>query len=181
MSLLLLTKENTNMNSIIQIAQIAYAALSVYEAIRKGIKQKNWDDLGEEAKKAFIEFIKPIVEKPYIQPEYIHSNWMDNLLENGWKWGKNKDEKAKTHPSLISWLKLPIETQFKNILVQNTVQQLVALSQAKRLDYINAKFKENPDWQNTEEAQKLQREMNSLPDVPLGIPYDSYLSGYLNR
>lgn len=163
--------------SLIQIARLAYAALSIYQAIRKARKEKSWDELGEAVQKEFIEFIKPIIKKPYVSPEILHSNWMDDLLKNGWKWGEKKDEKAKTHPSLISWANLPVEIQFKNILVQNIVQQLVALSQAKKQEYITKKFEENPDWQNSAEAQELIA-LKDEEQVPLGVPYDAFLSGF---
>lgn len=39
----------------------------------------------------------------------LHKAWAETKEAQGWKYGPNLDEKAKTHPGLVPWKKLPLD------------------------------------------------------------------------
>jgi len=54
-------------------------------------------------------------------PEENHNNWSRNKLEDGWRYGKVKDLKKKTHPCLVPYRDLPFEEIIKDIIAQKIV------------------------------------------------------------
>jgi len=49
-----------------------------------------------------------------------HDLWCLWKRENGWRFGKNRDNKDKTHPGVKPWEELPETEQKKNIdFIQN--------------------------------------------------------------
>lgn len=68
---------------------------------------------------------------PNATPQERHNNWMDYKLANGWKYGKVKNIKKKTHPDLAPWGKLPQVEKNKDIM--NRLAGQVSLSISKQL------------------------------------------------
>jgi hypothetical protein len=73
----------------------------------------NYDIISVKEKPENIQFTSKELD---ILAEYEHKRWSLHKKEAGWKYGKVKDEKKKTHPSLVPWDSLPIEN--KDMLIE---------------------------------------------------------------
>lgn len=40
---------------------------------------------------------------------HVHATWAQRRIEDGWKWGPERDDKQKLHPDLIPYDELPEE------------------------------------------------------------------------
>ena len=41
--------------------------------------------------------------------KHVHATWAQKRIEDGWKWGSERDDKQKLHPDLIPYDELPEE------------------------------------------------------------------------
>lgn len=57
-----------------------------------------------------------------VSPADSHNSWMAEKVKSGWVYGKVKDEKAKTHPQILPYERLPLEQQIKDSLFSKTVE-----------------------------------------------------------
>lgn len=61
-----------------------------------------------------------------ISGEDVHSNWVVGMRDNNWKWGLYLDEKAKTHPAILSYDMLSVDQRSKADLVAAAIKGLAA-------------------------------------------------------
>lgn len=57
-------------------------------------------------------------------PEASHISWMNQKLEEGWKYGPVKDPEKKEHPCMVPFAELPREQQAKDFLFRSVVHAL---------------------------------------------------------
>lgn len=53
-----------------------------------------------------------------------HDQWMAQKIETGWKYGKAKSGRKKTHPMLVPYAELPEVERYKDALVAAVVRSL---------------------------------------------------------
>lgn len=57
-----------------------------------------------------------------------HDNWAIGRFQEGWTWGKTRDDKAKTHPMLVPYEDLPeSEKEYDRTTAMETLKAIVAL------------------------------------------------------
>ena len=76
---------------------------------------KSWYEASQEQKKCVMDGVRFVMLNDPT-PMESHENWMQHRLDNGWKYGPVKDEKAKTHPCLVEYKDLPREQQVKDTM-----------------------------------------------------------------
>lgn len=114
------------MKSLI-IAQVAHAINAAYCLSIGDDTQKPWDEAseGQQASAlAGVEFRLANLEAP---ASAQHENWAVQKTVDGWVYGEEKNEEAKTHPCLVDFDKLPAEQQVKDYLFAATVKALAAI------------------------------------------------------
>ena len=57
-------------------------------------------------------------------PEASHISWMNQKLNDGWKYGILKDPEKKEHPCLVPFSQLPVEQQAKDYIFRAIVHAL---------------------------------------------------------
>lgn len=57
-------------------------------------------------------------------PEASHISWMNNKLNEGWRWGEVKNPDLKLHPCLVPFHLLPKEQQAKDYIFRAIVHAL---------------------------------------------------------
>lgn len=57
-------------------------------------------------------------------PEASHISWMQQKLDDGWKWGAIKNPDTKEHPCLVPFNDLPKEQQAKDFIFRAVVHAL---------------------------------------------------------
>ena len=66
--------------------------------------------------------------------ENAHDQWALRRLSEGWKWGPNRDDEARTNPTLVPYGDLPeSEKEYDRTTAMETVKAILALGfQIKR-------------------------------------------------
>jgi RyR domain len=57
-------------------------------------------------------------------PEASHISWMRQKLDDGWKYGPEKDAEKKEHPCIVNFVDLPREQQAKDFIFRAVVHAL---------------------------------------------------------
>lgn len=57
-------------------------------------------------------------------PEASHISWMKQKLDDGWKYGAEKNPDLKTHPCLVPFDQLPRDQQAKDFIFRAVVHAL---------------------------------------------------------
>jgi hypothetical protein len=84
----------------------------VYEAARieniannRPINPEVWDERDEYFRKNMIKIVSRQC-RTEISPKKLHDNWVRAYKKMGWKYGKVRDVKLKTHPDMVSYYRL---------------------------------------------------------------------------
>lgn len=112
------------MNSYIvdkeKIAEICHEVNKTFCESIGDYSQKSWKETSANIRNSAINGVDFHL-KNNTTPEQSHENWMKFKIENGWVYGKEKDEKKKTHPCLVPYNKLSKEQQTKDYLFKKIV------------------------------------------------------------
>ena len=106
------------------IARVCHEANRAYCLSLGDTTQKPWDEAPEWQKKSAINGVEFHINNPQAGVAASHRNWMKEKLDNGWKWGPEKDESKKEHPCLTPFHRLPAAQQMKDFLFHNIVHTL---------------------------------------------------------
>jgi hypothetical protein len=112
------------------IAQLAHEVNRAYCAALGDDSQKPWADAPDWQKNSAITGVELHLANPNAGPEASHESWMAQKLEEGWVYGEEKDEVAKTHPCLVPFSELPVEQQAKDFLFRGVVHAASAMLEA---------------------------------------------------
>lgn len=102
--------------SVIAIAQICYAANQAYCLTGCDNTMPDWEYATDPVRKGYIEGVTMHLGNPDSTAQDGHINWMADKLEQGWKYGPQKDTDKKTHPCLVEYDKLPVDQRIKDDL-----------------------------------------------------------------
>lgn len=91
-----------------------------------------WDETDKEIQDSAIDGVQRVLDDPKITPKDLHDEWVIGKVEDGWVYGEEKDEEAKTHPCLVDYKLLPVAQRYKDSLFLNII-----------LSYIEFKKQEN--------------------------------------
>ena len=84
-------------------------------------------DIGSEGEPVDEEYYKNLVEK---LAKEEHNRWMEEKIRDGWKYGKIKDVKQKTHPCIMEWEELDEYTKNKD---RNPIREIpIVLAMIKK-------------------------------------------------
>ncbi len=75
-----------------------------------------------------IEVPKELNELMELLAENVHDIWAKNRMEDGWTYGVERDNHAKTHPCLIAYGDLPeSEKKYDRNTAMETIKAICAL------------------------------------------------------
>ena len=112
-------------------AQIDVIARVMHEAVRAfqaGIGQSAappWNKAPKWMQKASRDGVLFRLLNPEAGPSAQHDQWMQSKLEDGWRYGKEKDGVKKTHPLLVPYEELSQEERQKDALVAAIIDSLI--------------------------------------------------------
>lgn len=116
-------------DEIVSIAEVTHEANAAYCRSLGDVTQSPWEAAPKwqrDSAIAGVKFHLDRIEKNLPEdPEASHNNWMKQKLDEGWKYGSTKLPEKKEHHCLVSFEKLPLEQQRKDVLFENVVRALV--------------------------------------------------------
>lgn len=112
--------------AVLTIAIAAFTASGAYASHLGEDYPASWDSAPDYVRDSVINGVEFILENEAADAAASHENWMKFKLEDGWKVGDEKDGRAKTHPALVEFSKLPPEQQFKDVLFVTVVRGAAA-------------------------------------------------------
>lgn len=109
---------------VLVIAKVAHAVNAAYCASLGDASQKTWDEAPEWQQNSAINGVQMHLANPDATPEQSHESWLQQKLEEGWKYGPEKDESKKEHPCCVPYSELPPEQKAKDYLFRGVVHAL---------------------------------------------------------
>lgn len=71
------------------------------------------------------ESLRPLVET---MAKNVHEVWAKSRMDEGWTWGKERDDKAKRHPCLVAYEDLPeTEKEYDRNTALGTLKMIMKL------------------------------------------------------
>ncbi|HEC63899.1 MAG TPA: hypothetical protein ENI23_01245 [bacterium] len=106
------------------IAPICHEANKAWCEANGDYTQKPWDIASEWQRESAVKGVQFKLDNPETAPKDQHNSWKKHKLEDGWIFGKKKDERLKTHPCIVAYEELPKTQQKKDALFQAIVNAL---------------------------------------------------------
>ncbi len=75
----------------------------------------NWEDLTELQQRSCQRGIESVINNWFVSPADQHDIWSDYMINQGWKYGDEKDDELKVHPCLVSFDSLSVKDQLKDV------------------------------------------------------------------
>lgn len=110
--------------TIDQVAKVAHEINKAYCISIGDESQPSWEDAPQWQKDSAIDGVFFHLNNPDAGPDASHNNWMNEKIQNGWKYGELKDPENKLHPCIVPFEMLPKEQQSKDYLFRAIVHSL---------------------------------------------------------
>lgn len=107
-----------------QIAEVCHETIRAYCATLGDFSQPAWKDAQDWQKQSSLEGVLFRLANPNAPHSSQHDQWMQDKLNNGWKYGPVKDVNKKEHPCLVPFPALPETQQLKDTLFTAVVKAL---------------------------------------------------------
>lgn len=118
-----MTNPYSGIFSEIDIAEVCHEANRVIQRlVDDPVVSPVWEEAPEWQILANIEGVRGALRGN--TPEASHESWLEHRLADGWVYGPEKDEAAKTHPCLIPYDELPPQQRIKDVLFVGIVRAL---------------------------------------------------------
>jgi hypothetical protein len=114
------------------IAVVAHEANRAYCEVIGDASQKSWHEAAQWQRDSARAGVRAALDGTARTPEAQHEAWAEHKRADGWVYGPEKSEAAKTHPCLVPYADLPVEQRRKDHLFRAVVQALTAQDSATR-------------------------------------------------
>jgi len=96
----------------------------IYEATRleaewskRSIVPEKFENRDDKFRKQFADIIREYIKQEKLPtPEEAHNSWVKSYIDMGWKYGKERDVVAKTHPDILPFEQLPKDEKDKDAI-----------------------------------------------------------------
>lgn len=113
-----------DIEKINKIAFVCHQAKKAWCDANGDHSQKSWPFAEEWQKESAVKGVKFKLDNPDAGDHAMHNSWMTMKLDDGWVFGKVKDEEKKTHPCLVDYSELPEVDKAKDALFNSIVNAL---------------------------------------------------------
>ena len=110
---------------IVEIARVCHEANRAYCATIGDDSQVPWFDAPDWQRDSAENGVRAISDNRRLTPEDSHEGWLEEKIEDGWKWGEVKDPEKKLHPCMMPYFDLPEEQKVKDHLFQAVARALL--------------------------------------------------------
>lgn len=131
-----------NQADVEAVARIAHEACRAYDTGLGDEPLSTWEEANHDVHRAAINSVEFLVDNPAATASDEHDAFLKKYLDEGWKFGKKKDQDKKTHPDLVPYDKLPKDVQAKYVLfhavAHGTLQAITEACDNLLAQYLNA-------------------------------------------
>ncbi len=106
------------------IAEICHEANRMWCEANGDYSQKPWKEAEQWQKDSAIAGVSFRLGRHGSAPSAQHNNWMQQKLNDGWKYGPVKDAEKKTHPCIVPFDELPLVQRKKDSMFGAIVDAL---------------------------------------------------------
>jgi hypothetical protein len=110
--------------AIQRIAQVTHEAMRAWQKANGQAPAPPWSRAPKWMKESSVASVTWRINNPNATASAQHDQWMAQKTADGWKFGKTKDAKKKTHPMMTPYRSLPVFEQRKDALVNAVVDAL---------------------------------------------------------
>lgn len=112
---------------IIGIARVCHEYNRAFCSYLGDNSQTSWEAAPDWQRSSAINGVQFHIANPDAGDSASHDAWMAEKVANGWVYGPQKDEVAKTHHCIVAFEDLPPEQQLKDTMFRNTVHLMWSL------------------------------------------------------
>lgn len=105
-----------------QVARVCHAANRALQELAGDPLSPEWGALPTEQRASVLAGVA--LARQGTAPEALHRAWCQHRIAQGWQWGPVKDERAKRHPNLVPYGKLPPEQRIKDAVFSAIAQAM---------------------------------------------------------
>ena len=107
------------------IARIIHEACKALCDDANDYSQMHWADAEEWQRASCISGVEFILKNPGISPEESHNAWVRDKINDGWKYGPEKNATSKEHPCIVPFDELPDIEKAKDHIFTTLVPALM--------------------------------------------------------
>lgn len=110
---------------VLQIAKNAYQVVRAFEASSMKIrvnKIPTFKMLSEQQVEHLCKAVEMLRSGKRMYASSVHDAWINNMISNGWSYGKEYSKEDKKHPHMIDYRSLPPLQRAKDKLFNETVR-----------------------------------------------------------
>jgi hypothetical protein len=119
-----LTRRTKGGANVAAIAQVMHEAIRAWQKTNGQSPAPPWSRAPKWMKDSSAASVAWRLANPSAPASAQHDQWLAQKKADGWKFGKAKDAKKKTHPMMIAYAQLPEFEKRKDALVHAIVDAL---------------------------------------------------------
>ena len=108
----------------VRIARICHQAIRAYCEATDDDSHVIWDEAPTKQKESELEGVRFHINHPNASASAGHERWLENKRQDGWKYGKVKNEESREHPCFLPFVDLPKEQKAKDFIFKAIVNSL---------------------------------------------------------
>jgi hypothetical protein len=108
-----------------QIARVVHEAVRAWARANRDASIPSWGRAPRWMREATADAIAFRLANPGAPPSAMHEQWAAEKRAAGWRRGKAKDGRRKTHPRLVPYERLPAYDRRKDALVAAVIDALL--------------------------------------------------------
>lgn len=128
---------DTSKYTVEMLCKLVHSANDSYRKIVGEEPKGDWDNLDDDTKLSTIRGVVYILKDPSVTPEAVHAKWVEDKQCEGWSYGEQMDETAKTHPCLTDYFDLTLEHRMKDHIFSGIVKSVLACLKEEQLPDIS--------------------------------------------
>ena len=117
----------SRVNTLEEIARTAHEVNRAYCFSIGDTSQLPWDDSPKWLRSSVRSGVEFHILNPDATPEDSHANWLAEKTEDGWVYGRDKNEELKTHPCCRPYGALPPKQRAKDALFIAVVKTMLEM------------------------------------------------------
>jgi hypothetical protein len=87
-----------------RLAKVSYEATRAWTEVSGAPPKKPWEETEDWRRKAAVQSVRAAIAGD--TAEHVHEAWRQQRISEGWQYGEQKSEAAKTNPSLLPYAEL---------------------------------------------------------------------------